>query len=51
MKYFFILKTLYSMVLRDLVVKAIDDPDQEWDDLLLTILDRIFEYHKIDILN
>lgn len=34
----------YVEILRDLLVKAIDDPDEEWDDMVLNILDRIFNY-------
>lgn len=37
-------KMAYSQILRPLLVKAIDDPDQEWDDLVLQALDRVFEY-------
>jgi len=39
-----IIKLVYASILRKLVVKAIDDPDSEIDDLALEILDRIFEY-------
>lgn len=35
---------LYRMVLRDLLVKAIDDPDSEVDDFVVALFDRIFEY-------
>lgn len=44
-------KMLYGMVcyaykngIRDLVQKAIDDPDTDWDDIALGILDKIFNY-------
>lgn len=30
------------MVLRDLLLKAIDDPNQEWDDWVLSICDKVF---------
>ena len=36
----------YKSVLRDLVLKAIDDPDSEVDDLILEILDRLFDYKE-----
>jgi hypothetical protein len=39
-----LIKLLYRSILRDLVVKAIDDPDSEVDDFILGLLDRIFEY-------
>lgn len=35
---------LYSNVLRDILKKAIDDPKQEWDDVILHICDSIFDY-------
>lgn len=41
---FSLIKTVYSKILRPLLVKAIDDPEEEWDDVLLRIIDRIFEY-------
>ena len=44
-------KLLYGMLcyayahgLRDLVKKAIDDPDSDWDELALSVLDRLFNY-------
>jgi len=36
----------YAQGLRDLIVKAIDDPDSEWDDLALSVLDRLFNYSE-----
>lgn len=39
-----IMGTLYKMVLRNLLVKAIDDPDEEWDDLILIMADGVFNY-------
>ena len=38
------LKVAYARVLRGLLLKAIDDPDEQWDDYVLAILDKIFEY-------
>ena len=35
---------MYNMILRDLLVKAIEDPNEEWDDLVLIICDRVFGY-------
>ena len=35
---------LYSSIFRDLLIKAIDDPDEEWDDAVLHICDSIFGY-------
>jgi hypothetical protein len=33
-------------MLRDLVKKAVDDPNEEWDDVLLSVLDRLFNYKE-----
>ncbi len=35
---------MYNMILRELLVKAIANPDEEWDDLVLIICDRVFGY-------
>jgi len=39
-----IIKMVYKIILKPLVLKAIDDPDSEIDDFVMEILDRIFEY-------
>ena len=39
-----IAKLAYGSILRDLLKKSIDDPDTEWDDIVLSICDKIFEY-------
>lgn len=46
-----IYKMLYGIVcyayangLRDLVKKAIDDPNSDWDEIALGILDKVFNY-------
>jgi len=46
-----IYKMLYGIVcyayvnaLRDLVKKAIDDPNTDWDEVALGILDKVFNY-------
>jgi hypothetical protein len=36
----------YANGLRALVKKAIDDPDTDWDDIALGILDKIFNYNE-----
>ena len=33
---------LYSSIFRDLLLKAIDDPDQEWDDDVMRFCDAFF---------
>lgn len=46
-------KMLYGIVcyaykngLRSLVAKAIDDPESDWDDIALSIMDKIFNYEE-----
>jgi hypothetical protein len=34
----------YSAILRSVLQKAIDDPEEEWDELIIEICDRIFDY-------
>jgi len=36
----------YKMILRDLLVSAIDDPNSEWDDMVLKALDALFGYEE-----
>jgi len=43
---FNIIKMIYKTLLRDLVVKAIDNPDSEVDEFVLRLLDNLFEYGK-----
>ncbi|MBL0717069.1 MAG: hypothetical protein JJV89_03365 [Desulfosarcina sp.] len=35
------LKSLYQAGLRNLIIKAIDDPEEVWDDSVLTLLDAL----------
>ena len=37
-------KYMYREFIRDILLKAIDDPDAEWDNVLMLICDRIFDY-------
>ena len=37
-------KLIYKTILRDLLCKAINDPEQEWDDIVLSVCDRLFDY-------
>lgn len=39
-----VLSTLYSMVLRDIIKKAVEDPATEWDNFLIHLLDSLFTY-------
>lgn len=38
------IRFVYAKILRPAIFKAIDDPDQLWDDVLLDTLDKIFQY-------
>ena len=40
-----VMSMLYSQILRSLLKKAIDDPEQEWDDFVLDLCDKIFDYN------
>lgn len=35
---------VYSSALRKLVLKAIDDPDSEIDDIAMKVMDSLFDY-------
>ena len=39
-----LIKILYQAGLRELVIKAIDNPDESWDDTILLILDTLLGY-------
>lgn len=39
-------KRAYASFIRELVKKAIDDPEVSWDDIVLKTLDGIFDYHE-----
>lgn len=43
-KVFFIIKLVYRTILRELVLKAIDNPDSEVDEFVMAMLDRLFDY-------
>ncbi len=43
-KAFIIIKFVYRTILRDLVAKAIDNPDSEVDEFVMKMLDRLFDY-------
>ena len=34
----------YAEILRELLKKAIDNPNEEWDDIVLDMLDKLFNY-------
>jgi len=35
---------VYASALRQLVIKAIDDPDSEIDDIAMKVMDSLFNY-------
>ena len=39
-----VLSYIYSTMMRPVLVKAINDPEQEWDDVALEVVDRVFGY-------
>jgi len=39
-------KLAYAKILRGLILKAIDNPDETWDDDVLKVLDTIFAYKE-----
>ena len=41
-----LIKTAYRLILRPLVLKAIDNPDSEIDDFAMRLLDNLFEYNS-----
>lgn len=36
------IKSLYNNGLRDVIISLINDPDSDWDDAMLAILDAMF---------
>ena len=43
-KFFTLIGWGYRLVGRSIIKAAIDDPDSEWDDLILELLDKVFGY-------
>jgi len=41
-----LVKQVYASSLRPVLLKAVDNPDVEWDDWLMRFVDNIFEYAK-----
>ena len=39
-----ILSLAYAKLLRTLIVKAVQDPEEQWDDFVLQLLDKFFNY-------
>ena len=39
-----LIQRLYAGILRDIIVKAVDDPDSEWDEFGMNILDKLMGY-------
>lgn len=42
----FLAKFLYKHILRDIIYGAVTDPDTEWDDVLVDVLDRVFDWSE-----
>ena len=40
-----ILKAIYP-TMRPILKKAVNDPDQDWDDVLMSVLDKILGYEE-----
>jgi hypothetical protein len=43
---FKLLCVIYANGVRTMIKEAIDDPETDWDDTALTILDRVFNYSQ-----
>ncbi len=41
-----ILKTAYKYLIRGILYKAINDDDSEWDDALMSFVDKMFDYEE-----
>jgi len=41
-----IAKILYKLFIRRILIKAIDNPDSDIDDVIIATLDRVFNYNK-----
>jgi len=44
LKVYVILKFVYRTILRELITAAIDNPDSEVDEFVLSLLDKLFDY-------
>lgn len=36
---------LYADLLREILLKAVDDPNSDWDDFLMSLADKLFGYN------
>ena len=48
-KYFPIYNLLclaYKMIIRSILLKAIDDPTEEFDDIVMSLMDKLFNYEE-----
>ncbi len=43
-KVFLLVKLAYSTLLRPLVAEKVQSSDAQWDDVVLSVLDKIFDY-------
>jgi len=37
---------IYGKLMRDVLKGAVDDPDSEWDEWLMALTDRLFDYKE-----
>ena len=42
-------KVAYAKILRDLIIKKIDDPDSNIDESIIEIFDLVFEYKNVKV--
>lgn len=43
-----LVKFTYKLFLRGIIKHAIDDPNSEWDETVLSLLDKMFDYKEGD---
>jgi len=41
-----VVRIIYRVFLREMIKKAINDPDETWDDMVLKILDAVMGYKE-----
>ena len=46
MKYYLVIKLVYRTILRPLVEDKVASSDAQWDDILLSVIDKVFGYNE-----
>ena len=41
-----LIKAAYAQLIRPILLKAIDDPDKQWDDFVMARMDDLFDYNE-----